>query len=31
VSALFYVLSGVIFLLLFGRTRLPSETRESRG
>jgi len=31
VSALFYLLSGVIFLLLFGRTRLPSETRESRG
>ena len=31
VSALFYLLSGVIFLMLFGRTRLPSETRESRG
>jgi hypothetical protein len=31
VSALFYLLSGVIFLMFFGRTRLPSEIRESRG
>jgi len=31
VSAFFYLLAGVIFLLLFGRTRLPSEAGESRG
>jgi MFS family permease len=31
VSALFYLLAGVTFLLLFGRTRLPSEAGKSLG
>jgi MFS family permease len=31
VSALFYLLSGLIFLLFFGRTRLPSEAGKSPG
>jgi MFS family permease len=31
VSALFYLLAGVVFLLLFARTRLPSEAGESQG
>jgi MFS family permease len=31
VSAFFYLLAGLIFLWLFGRTRLPSEARKSLG
>jgi MFS family permease len=31
VSALFYLLAGLIFLWLFGRTRLPSEAGKSLG